>query len=63
MNDKKHTYNASVLVLPPLNLVLGDVPSPDGEGRGPFRPFGADKPESETKNALQKLIGRIEEPK
>ena len=62
MNEKKHTYNSSVLALPPLKLVLGDVPSPDGEGRSPFPPFGAGK-ELEAKNALQKLIGHIEEPK
>jgi len=63
VNEKKHIYNSSILALPPLKLVLGDVPNPDGDGRGPFRPFGTDKSEAEAKNALQKLIGHIEEPK
>jgi hypothetical protein len=61
MNEKKHTYNSSVMALPPLKVVLGDVPNPEGERRHPFRPFGEDKPEVETKGTLQKLIGRIQE--
>lgn len=60
---KKHTYNSSVLALPPLQVVLGDVPHPDGEVRRTFRPFGANKLEAETKSTLKKLIGHIEETK
>jgi len=69
MKEKKHTYNSSVLALPPLSFVLGDVPNPEGEGcRGqsginPVRPFGADKTEAETKGTLHKLIGHIQETK
>jgi hypothetical protein len=63
MNEKKHTYNSSIMALPPLKVVLGDVPNPEGEGRHPVRPFGMDKPEVETKGTLQKLIGRIQETK
>lgn len=62
MNEKKkHTYNSSVLALPPLQFVLGDVPHPDGEARRKLRPFGADKLDAETKSTLKKLIGHIEE--
>jgi hypothetical protein len=64
MNEKKHTYNSSILALPPLKLVLGDVPNPEGEGRlSNMRPYGADRPEAETKGTLQKLIGHIQETK
>lgn len=65
MNEKKHTYNSSVLALPPLKIVLGDVPNPEGEGRhlSNMRPYGADKPEAETKGTLHKLIGHIQEKK
>jgi hypothetical protein len=66
MNEKKHTYNSSTLALPPLKIVLGDVPNPEGEGRrslSAMRPYGADKPEAETKGTLHKLIGHIQETK
>ena len=61
---KKHTYNSSVLALPPLQFVLGDVPHPDGEvARRTLRPFGAGKLDAETKSTLKKLIGHIEATK
>ena len=60
---KKHTYNSSVMALPPLKFVIGDVPAPDVESRRPFRPFGADRPEAETKGTIHKLIGHIRETK
>ena len=33
MAEKKHKYEADVMALPPLRLVLGDVPVPDPDGR------------------------------
>jgi hypothetical protein len=69
MSGKKHTYNSSVLALPSLKVVLGDVPNPEGESRhaqantARFRPFGAEKLEAETRSTLQKLIGHIQETK
>ena len=63
MNEKKHTYNSSTLALPPLKMVLGDVPNPEGDGRRPFRPFGKDKADAEAKGTLKKLIGHIQETK
>jgi hypothetical protein len=58
---KKHTYNSSVLALPPLQFVMGDIPNPDGEEQRKVRPFGANKLDAETKSTLKKLIGHIEE--
>ncbi len=28
MDEKKHVYEAEVMALPPLRLVLGDIPAP-----------------------------------
>ena len=58
---KKHTYNSSVLALPPLKLVMGDVPDPDGEESRPIRPFVKNKLDHETRKTLRRLIGRIEQ--
>ena len=60
MNDKKLTYKSETLALPPLKMVLGDVPDPDPSGkRRPFRPFGEKKTVSEIKGTLTKLIGHL----
>ena len=29
MDEKKHVYESEVIALPPLRMVLGEVPSPD----------------------------------
>lgn len=64
MNEKKYTYESTTLGLPPLKMVLGDVPNPDpGSGRSAFRPFSADKPESESKTTVKRLIGYIQDTK
>lgn len=60
MNEKKLTYKSETLALPPLKMVLGDVPDPDPSGkRRPFRPFGEHKTESDAKGTLTKLIGHL----
>jgi len=60
MTDKKHTYQSNTLSLPPLKIVLGEVPEPDpADKRRPLRTFNADKTESEAKNTLAKLIGHL----
>lgn len=65
MNEKKHTYQSATLGLPPLKMVLGDVPNPDGESRRPFKPFPfvTEKPEVAAKNTVKKLIGFIQDAK
>ena len=61
MTEKKnHTYQSEIMALPPLKIVLGDVPDPDpSDKRRPFRAFSADKSETEAKNTVAKLIGRL----
>ena len=33
MDEKKRVYDAEVMALPPLRLVIGDVPNPDPDKR------------------------------
>jgi len=65
MNEKKVTYQTTVAGLPPLKVVLGDVPHPDGESRRPFHPFPfvAEKPDGEARTTVKKLIGYIKDSK
>jgi hypothetical protein len=58
--NKKLTYKSETLGLPPLRMVLGEVPDPDPSGkRRPFRPFDQDKTVSDPKSTLTKLIGYL----
>ena len=58
--NKKLIYKSETQGLPPLRMVLGDVPDPDPSGkRRPFRPFGEDKTEVDVKVTLTKLIGHL----
>jgi hypothetical protein len=62
MSDKKkqHAYLSEVLALPPLKMVMGEVPEPDpSEKHRLFRIFGADKSETDAKNTVSKLIGHL----
>jgi hypothetical protein len=64
MSEKnKRQYESNIIGLPPLKMVLGNVPEPDpGEGRRPFKVFASEKPE-EARVTLEKLIGHLQEPK
>jgi hypothetical protein len=56
---KMNRYEANVMALPPLRLVLGDVPSPDPEGRRKINPYQKSKPEMET--TVRKIIAHLKE--
>jgi hypothetical protein len=59
-DKKNHTYQSDTLALPPLKLVVGEVPEPDPvEKRRPLRAFNVDKNEVEAKNTVAKLIGHL----
>lgn len=62
MSEKtKRQFEANVIGLPPLRLVLGNVPEPDpGDGRKPLRFFGEEKAE-EARNTLTRLIGHLQD--
>ena len=60
MTEKKHTYESATLGLPPLKMVLGEIPEPEpGDGKHPYRPFGVEKTDSEAKGTVNKLIGHL----
>ena len=60
MTEKKRTYESTTLGLPPLKMVLGDIPEPEpGDGGRPYRPFGLKKTDNEAKSTVTKLIGHL----
>lgn len=60
MTDKKHTYQAETLALPPLKMVLGEIPEPDpDETNQVFRAFNKSQSEIEARNMVKKLIRHL----
>jgi hypothetical protein len=60
MANKKRVYQADVMALPPIKMVLGEIPSPDPERtRKPGKKN--DMPERELENAVQRLIMHLKE--
>jgi hypothetical protein len=62
MIDKKHIYESEVMALPPLRMVLGEVPSPDPErrGKGHTNPL---KSQHELIIPVKRLIAHLKEEK
>ena len=62
MAEKKHMYETEVMSLPPLRLVLGDVPVPDPAG---LRKTGQkqQKLELTMEDTLQRLIAHLKDEK
>lgn len=58
MAEKKHVYETDVMALPPLRLVLGDIPAPDPESRRKNKSQVLSKQEQET---IKKLIAHLKE--
>jgi hypothetical protein len=62
MTDKKHVYEAEMMALPPLRLVLGDVPVPD-----PVKPYNAgqkqQKLDPEMESTVKRLIAHLKNGK
>jgi hypothetical protein len=61
MTDKKHQYQSDIMALPPLKMVLGEVPEPDPDDdkRRPYRAFSEAKSEAEARSLVTKLIGHL----
>ena len=51
MDKKKHVYNTEVMALPPLRLVLGDIPSPDPDRRN--------KSNQPTNKSTREIVGTV----
>jgi hypothetical protein len=62
MAEKKRIYESSVMALPPLRLVLGDVPSPEPDGKPRARKT-TDKPGREMEAPVKKLIAHLKDEK
>lgn len=58
MAEKKRVYETDVMALPPLRLVLGDIPTPDPDGRRKNKNRAISKQERET---IRKLIAHLKE--
>ena len=60
MTDKKQIYQSNILALPPLKMVLGDIPEPDPDDkRHMFRVLNQAKSEAEARDMVSKLIGHL----
>ncbi len=54
---KKQTYQSTTLALPPLKMVLGNVPEPDPNEQG----VKGSKSGGDTRSVVEKLITHIKE--
>jgi hypothetical protein len=61
MDEKKRVYDADVMALPPLRLVLGDIPSPDPDWRNKSNKH-INKPDFVIrKGTVKRIITHLEE--
>jgi hypothetical protein len=62
MAEKKRVYESDVMALPPLRLVLGDIPSPDPDRRTKLgqQPL---KPGREMEIPVKRLIAHLKDQK
>jgi hypothetical protein len=60
MDEKKRVYDSEVMALPPLRLVIGDIPNPD-----PDRRFRSNQPmrksNLEIESTVKRIIAHLEE--
>jgi hypothetical protein len=62
MAEKKQIYQAETMALPPLKMVLGELPEPDpGQERRPFRLLGVS--DEAARSTVKKIIGHIQDKK
>ena len=60
MTDKRQIYQSNILALPPLKMVLGDIPEPDpDEKRRTYRTLNQAKSEAEARDMVSKIIGHL----
>lgn len=60
MDEKTTLYEADVLALPPLRLVLGDVPTPDPDRRQTPRRNASTERREPTVVTVRRLIAHLE---
>jgi hypothetical protein len=60
MDEKKRVYDSEVMALPPLRLVIGDIPNPDPERRNRSNQLMR-KPSHEIEGTVKRIIAHLEE--
>jgi hypothetical protein len=60
MDEKKRVYDSDVMALPPLRLVIGDVPNPDPDRRNRSN-LQTLKTNREIVGTVKRLITHLEE--
>jgi hypothetical protein len=63
MDEKRLVYEADVIALPPLRMVLGDIPKPDPEKQRHAKAYKPSKDEVETVLVVRRLITHLENSK
>jgi hypothetical protein len=61
MSEKKVVYQSNVMSLPPLKMVLGEVPSPNPKKDNPLSGLEIKKPGPEMEGIVAKLITHFKE--
>ncbi len=54
MTEKKHIYESEVMALPPLRMVLGDIPAPD-----PEKQYQVDWKHPKTRREMEGTVKRL----
>jgi len=60
MDEKKRVYDSEVMALPPLRLVIGDVPNPDPDRRNKVNQLFR-KSNREIEGTVKRIIAHLEE--
>ena len=60
MDEKKRVYDSEVMALPPLRLVIGDIPNPDPEKRNRSNQLML-KSNREIEGTVKRIITHLEE--
>ena len=59
MDEKKRVYDSEVMGLPPLRLVIGDVPNPDPDRRNRFNQLMR-KSNRKMEGTVKRIIAHLE---
>ena len=60
MDEKKRVYDSEVMALPPLRLVIGDVPNPDPDRRNRSNQLMR-KSNHEIEHTVKRIISHLEQ--
>jgi hypothetical protein len=61
MDEKKRVYDSNVMALPPLRLVIGDIPNPDPDKRNRSSQLMRKSNREIEGTVVKRIIARLEE--